>query len=179
MEVIADEAGVSKATIYDNFDGKHSMTEALMERWGARLLSQISVGLDQDLTPHDVLRGGISVLVAVIEREIDLYRFMLSENSNRTLLDESVGPVTTLIDTMLRQAGADPSGAEAMARGLLGGIFAATEWWAEEHPMSRHEFVDHLDALFWPGLAAAGIGRITEPVDLTGLARLIGPTAQP
>lgn len=173
MEQIADEAGVSKATLYDNFDGKHGLTDALLERYGARVLSTIAAGLDHPRTPHDVLRGGIEVFVAVIERELDLYRFVLAENGSRTMLDESAPAVTALLGSLLRQAGVDSGGAEAMARAVLGGIFAAAEWWSEHQTMSRSDFVDYLDHLLWPGLAATGIDRLTEPVDLAHISRLI------
>ena len=56
----------------------------------------------------------------------------------------------------------------------LAGIFAAAEWWSEHQTMSRSDFVDYLDRLMWPGLAATGIDRLTEPVDLSQIARLIG-----
>jgi AcrR family transcriptional regulator len=173
MEQIAEEAGVAKATLYDNFDGKHGLTDALLERYGARVLSTIAAGLDRPQTPHDVLRGGIEVFVAVIERELDLYRFVLAENGSRTMLDESAAPVSALLGSLLRQAGVDSGGAEAMARAVLGGIFAAAEWWSEHQTMSRPDFVAYLDDLLWPGLAATGIDRLTEPVDLSGIARLI------
>ena len=45
--------------------------------------------------------------------------------------------------------------------------------------MSRAEFVDHLDALLWPGLAAAGLDRIDGPIDLSELARLIAEAPAP
>jgi AcrR family transcriptional regulator len=173
MEQIADEAGVAKATLYDNFDGKSGLTDALLERYGTRVLSTIARGLDLQLTAHDVLRGGIEVFVAVIERDLDLYRFVLIENGSRTMLDESAPAVTALLASMLRQAGSDPTGAEAMARALLGGIFAAAEWWSEQQTMSRADFVNSLDELLWPGLAAAGIDRLTEPVDLSDIGKLL------
>jgi AcrR family transcriptional regulator len=174
MEQIADEAGVAKATLYDNFDGKHGLTDALLERYGARVLTTIAAGLDQPRTPHQVMRGGIEVFVAVIERELDLYRFVLAENGSRTMLDESAPAVTALLGSLLRQAEVDSGGAEAMARAVLGGIFAAAEWWSDQQTMSRSDFVDYLDRLMWPGLAATGIDRLTEPVDLSHIARLIG-----
>lgn len=173
MEQIAEEAGVAKATLYDNFDGKHGLTDALLDRYGTRVLSTIASGLDEPRTPHDVLRGGIEVFVAVIERELDLYRFVLAENGSRTMLDESAPAVTALLGSLLRRAEVDSGGAEAMARAVLGGIFAAAEWWSDHQTMSRADFVDYLDRLLWPGLAATGIDRITEPVDLSHIARLI------
>jgi AcrR family transcriptional regulator len=173
MEQIAETAEVSKATLYDNFDGKRGLTDALLERYGARLLGEIARGLDQPLTPHQVLRGGIGVFIAVIERDAQLFQFVLSEGASKAMLDESAAPVATLLDSLLRTAGADPRGAGVLARAVLGGIFAAAEHWAAAPTMSRAEFVDHLDALLWPGLAAAGLDRIEGPIDLSDLARLI------
>lgn len=178
MEQMADAAGVSKATLYDNFDGKRGLTEAVVDRYGARVVATIAAGIGGPLTPHQVLRGGIEIFVAHIERDAQLYRFVLADGGDRALLDESAAPVTALFTSMLRQAGVDPRAAELQARSVLGGIFAATEWWAETRTMSRREFVDHLDALYWPGLAGAGLGLIEDPVDLAELrAVLVGGTA--
>ena len=66
-----------------------------------------------------------------------------------------------------------------LARAVLGGIFAAAEHWAASPAMSRAEFVDHLDALLWPGLAAAGLDRIDGPIDLSELVRLIAEAPAP
>lgn len=173
MEQIAEEAGVSKATLYDNFDGKHGLTDALVERYGARVLSTIAAGLDRPMTPHEVLRGGIEVFVAVIEREHELYRFVLAGDASRTMLDESAAPVAAMLGGLMRQAGADPDGAEVITRSLLGGVFAAAEWWAEHRTMSRRDFVQYLDDLLWPGLAASGLDRVTHPVDLSEISRLL------
>lgn len=173
MERIAEEAGVSKATLYDNFEGKHGLTDALVERYGARILTQMAVGLGEPRTVHEVLRGGISVFVAVIEREFELYRFVLEAGGTRTMLDESAAPVAAMLGAVMRQAGVDSGGAEVAARALLGGVFAAAEWWAEHQSMSRADFVQYLDDLLWPGLAATGIDRDDLVVDLSGIARLL------
>lgn len=176
MEQIAARAGVSKATLYDNFDGKAGLTCALVDRWGARVLSVIAGGLDEPLTARQVLRGGIEVFVSVVERDAQLYRFVLAGGANQTMLDESAAPVATLIAAALARAGADTSGVDVLARAVLGGIFAAAEEWAERPSTSRRAFVDRLDALFWPGLAAAGLDRLEGPIDLRGLAELIRTT---
>jgi hypothetical protein len=39
--------------------------------------------------------------------------------------------------------------------------------------MSRVDFVEYLDELLWPGLAATGIDRLDQPVDQTHIARLL------
>ena len=173
MEQIAERASVSKATLYDNFDGKAGLTAALVDRYGARVLSVIAQGLDEPVSAHQVLRGGIEVFVSVIERDAQLYRFVLAGGANQTMLDESAAPVATLLAAALAQVGADTSGTEVLSRAVLGGIFAAAEQWAASPTTSRADFVDQLDALFWPGLAAAGLDRLEGPVDLRGIAELI------
>src|SRR4051812_33024253 len=47
MEQIAAAAGVSKATLYDNFDGKAGLNLALLDRYGTRVLQTFAVGLQQ------------------------------------------------------------------------------------------------------------------------------------
>jgi hypothetical protein len=115
----------------------------------------------------------------VIERDEQLFQFVLTEGASKAMLDESAAPVATLLDSLLRTAGVDPSGAAVLARAVLGGIFAAAEHWASSPTMSRAEVVDHLDALLWPGLAAAGLDRIDGPVDMSEVARLIAAAPGP
>lgn len=175
MEQIAAEAGVSKATVYDNLRSKRTLTEGLLDRYGARLVAAIDRAISVPLRPRQVLRGGISVFVAQIEDESQLYRFVLAEGGDRTLLDEAAAPVAALFAAVLDPDGDEGDGAaQVHARAVLGAVFAATEWWVETRPVPRSALVDQLDALLWPGLAAAGLDRSAAPLDPATMRRAIG-----
>lgn len=119
MEQIADEAGVAKATLYDNFDGKGGLTRSSRRRDAVPLT--IASGLDQPRRPpRGVLRGGIEVFVAVIER--DLAR--IASRWPRTAVapcSTSPRPRSPRRGSMLRQAG----GVEHSEDRLMGAVDAA------------------------------------------------------
>lgn len=179
MAQVAEQAGVSKATVYDNFDGKAALADALLERYGYRLINLLAQGLDTPMTPREVLRNGVDAFVAFVEQDPDVFRYVLAGNGNRALIDEAAGPIAEMVGAVLRQAGADAGGAEPYTRALLGGVFAAADWWAAQRTLSRDAFVDYVEGLFWSGLTGAGVSRYEGPVDLSGIARAIAATPTP
>jgi AcrR family transcriptional regulator len=177
MEQIAAEAGVTKPTVYDNFDGKAGLTEALMERFGLELLSEIGAKLSDKATAEEVVRGGVERLVTFVERDPEVFRFIVTGTGTRSFIDEAGGVLASLIGGTLRRAGADSGGAEPYAYSVLGAVFAATDWWAARRTMSRADFVDYLVGLLWGGLDRAGLGRVEGPIDLTVVADAIAQAA--
>ena len=63
MEQIAERADVSKATLYDNFDGKAGLTEALLERYGLRLMATFAEAIGRPLRARQVVTGGLAIFV--------------------------------------------------------------------------------------------------------------------
>ncbi len=170
MEQIAAHAGVSKATLYDNFDSKSGLTHELLDRFGIGLLGRFAKGISGPVDAQQIVRGGIEIFVRAIERDPAIYRFILATNGPQALLDEAGPPVTVMVQTMLRASGADPSAAEYLSYMVLGGVFATADRWATHHTEPRATFVDHLTNFVWSGLSATGIDRLKGPVDLAELA---------
>ncbi|MBX3287543.1 MAG: TetR/AcrR family transcriptional regulator, partial [Actinobacteria bacterium] len=171
MEQIAERAQVSKATLYDNFDGKAGLTELLLERYGSRLLATIGAGLDQPLTAEQVVRGGIATFVRFIETDPEIYRFVVRHADGDALLEEIAAPVAALVRSVLEGQGDDASGADGLAHATLGAIFTATDWWSRRRTPRRSVFVDQLAAFVWAGFVGSGIRPSDEPVDLAAVAR--------
>lgn len=177
MDQVADEAGVSKATLYDNFDGKRGLTEALLDRYGGRILGQMAVGLDQPRTAQELVRGGIGIFVRFIETDPEIYRFIATNAGETSVIEETAEPIRDLIGAYLEASGGSRAAGEPVAHALLGAVFISAEWWAEKRTMPRTEFVDHLVAFVWAGLAGTGITDDGRPVDLTLLARTLAEEA--
>jgi AcrR family transcriptional regulator len=173
MEQIAAEAGITKPTLYDHFDGKGALTDALLDRYGVRLMGRLLAGMGEPMPPGEILRGGIEEFLTSVERDPEIVRFILAGSGSRTMLDEAGVHVSALVGTALRQAGVDSGGAEPIAHALLGAIFAAAQWWMDRRTMSRADFVDYLVDFVWAGLAGTGIGELDKPIDLSGLAQVI------
>ncbi|MGH9300830.1 MAG: TetR/AcrR family transcriptional regulator [Acidimicrobiales bacterium] len=179
MEQIAREAGVTKPTVYDNFDGKAGLTEALLERYGLELLREIGKKLSGPASAEDVIRGGVEALLTFVEREPAVFRFIVTGTGTHSLIDEAGGVLSSLIGGTLRRAGVDSGAAELYAYSVLGAIFAATDWWAARRTMSRSDFLDYLVGMLWSGLERTGLGRVDGPIDLTVVAEAIADAESP
>ena len=173
MEQIAAEAGVSKATLYDNFDGKAGLTDALLDRYGREVLEQFATGLDRPLTARQVVRGGIEIFVRLIEAQPETYRFIVLNADGGAVMADVAAPVTALVRSELDRQGLDADGSEALAHMTLGAVFTATEWWCTTRRPARDEFVELLVGYVWAGLATSGLEDRDERVDLTAVATAI------
>ncbi len=173
MEQIAVEAGVSKATLYDNFDGKAGLTDALLDRYGREVLERFAVGLDAPLTAQQVVRGGIEIFVRLIEAQPETYRFIVLNADAGAVMADVAAPITALVSSELTRQGKDPSGSEALAHATLGAVFTATEWWCNRRQPPRVEFVELLVGYVWAGFTASGLRASDDPVDLTAVATAI------
>lgn len=174
MEQIATEAGVSKATLYDNFDGKAGLTEALLDRYGREVLERFAIGLDQPLTAQQVVRGGIEIFVRLIETQPETYRFIVLNADSGAVLADVAAPITALVRSELTRQGLDPAGSEALAHATLGSVFTATEWWCNHRSVPRDAFVELLVGYVWAGLTTSGLQASDETVDLSAVANAIG-----
>jgi AcrR family transcriptional regulator len=173
MEQLADRAGVSKATLYDNFDGKAGLTEALLERYGLRLLGTLAESLDRDRTAEEAVRTGIGIFVAFIDADPEIYRFIVRHAEGDALLEEIAAPIAALIASVLERQGDDPARAEALAQATLGTVITTTDWWSHRRDPPSARFVELLGDFVWSGLVGSGIEPSDEPVDLAAVARAI------
>jgi AcrR family transcriptional regulator len=164
MEQIAERAGVSKATLYDNFDGKAGLTQALLERYGVRLLQGFAAAIDRPLTPRQVVAEGMDIFVRFIDADPQLYRFIVRHADGQLLLAEITAPIGALLHSI------DVDHPDALAHAVLGTIVTATDWWSHQRTPSAAEFVAVLTDFVWGGLAAVGVEDRAEPIDLAALA---------
>lgn len=173
MEQIAATADVSKATLYDNFDGKAGLTEALLDRYGLRVLEEFAAGMTVPVTARQVVRGGIEIFVRAIESQPEMYRFIVRNGDGGAVLADVAVPVAALISSELARQGKDPIGADALAHATLGTVFTATEWWGVDQTPPREAFVDLLVDYVWAGFTGAGLEDTGEPVDLAAVVQAI------
>ena len=173
MEQIAAEAGVSKATLYDNFDGKAGLTDALLARYGREVLERFAVGLGAPLTAQQVVRGGIEIFVGLIEAQPETYRFIVLNADGGAVMADVAAPITALVRSELTRQGIDAGGSEALAHVTLGAVFTSTEWWCSHRSLERDAFVELLVGYVWAGFTASGMEASDEPVDLSAVATAI------
>jgi AcrR family transcriptional regulator len=168
MEQIAERAGVSKATLYDNFDGKAGLTTALLERYGAGLIGTFAAAVQQRATAREVVTTGLEIFVRLIAADPEIYRFIVRHADGPQLIDEIAAPIAALVD---QAGGREP---DAVAMTILGATFTASEWWSRSGTCSSDALLRTLTDFVWGGLQASGIDASDRPVDLDVLVQALG-----
>jgi AcrR family transcriptional regulator len=157
MTQIAAEAGVTKPILYRHFRDRDGLVHALGERFATDLMGELLAALQSNAEPRQLIVSTIDTYVAFIERDPDIYRFLVQHVENdATLIGfmQQVGQqVAVVLGEQLRAAGQDSGGAEPIAHGIVGMVHSAGHWWVESRSMPRERLVDYLADLLWTGVA--------------------------
>lgn len=156
MEAIATAAGVTKPIVYRHFGDRSGLIAALATRFSDELLGALRSSLARDTEPRELLVGTIDAYLAFVEREPNLYRFVVQHQDERSELSGFVRQVAqevaTVLGERLRAIGYDSGAAEPWAFGLVGMVHLAGDWWVERRAMPRARLVEYLTTLTWDGM---------------------------
>jgi AcrR family transcriptional regulator len=163
MEQLAKAGGVTKPILYRHFGDREGLIGAIAERFSADLLSSVTTPLAAEADALDLLRSTVDSYVGFIEREPNLYRFMVRHVPDRgedlvqmrSLVDLIAKQVAMVAGDRLREAGRDSGAAVPWAYGIVGLVHQAGDWWVDDQTMSRETLVDYLVSLLWDGLGGA------------------------
>jgi AcrR family transcriptional regulator len=165
MDAIAAEAGVTKPIVYRHFGDRDGLTQAIATQFADELFAELRGALVAEADPEQVLRATIDAYLAFIERDPQIYRFVVqtppppgSDGITLAGFVRQVGQeVSMVLGERLRQVGADSGAAEPWAFGLVGMVHLAGDWWLERRSMPRSRLVDYLTALVWTGMSASAV----------------------
>jgi len=163
MEQLAKAGGVTKPILYRHFGDRDGLIQAIAERFSTDLLVSVTTPLSADSDARDLLRSTVDSYVGFIERDPNLYRFMVQHPPERTdgvtgmssLVDLIARQVAQVAGERLRAAGRDSGAAVPWAYGIVGLVHQAGDWWVDDQTMSRDTLVSYLVSLLWDGLNAA------------------------
>lgn len=162
MEQLANAGGVTKPILYRHFGDRDGLIGAIAERFSTDLFTSVTTSLAIETDPLDLLRSTVNAYVAFIERDPNLYRFMLQHLPGRDgpsqtniLVDLIARQVAVAVGSGLRDAGVDSGAAVPWAYGIVGFVHQAGDWWVDDRTMSRETLVDYLVSLLWNGLGGA------------------------
>jgi AcrR family transcriptional regulator len=163
MDAIAAEAGCSKPIVYRHFGDRDGLIEALADRFAGELVVAIDQALSSELPPAQLLRGTVDAYLAFVERDPNVYRFLvgrladpLSAADSRGLVALVGQRVAIVLGEQLRALGLDSGPAEPWAFGIVGMVHLAGDWWLDRRTMTRDRLVEYLTTLLWQGLGGAG-----------------------
>lgn len=162
MDHIAAEVGVSRPILYRYFGDRDGLAQAVAEDFAIALQGDLRVALARPASPREVLVAAVEAFLAFVERDPNVYRFLLRGNHARRSID--VGSflqrvsqdVAVVVGEQLRAAGLDSGAAEPWAYGIVGMVHAAGDWWIERHPMPRERLVEYVTTLLWEGMSSVG-----------------------
>jgi AcrR family transcriptional regulator len=157
MTQMAAQAGVTKPILYRHFGDRSGLIHALAERFSVNLLSELQAALASGTEPRQLIVQTVDTYIAFIERDPDVYRFLVQHVENdATLIGfmQQVGQqVAIVLGEQLRAAGQDSGAAEPIAHGIVGMVHSAGHWWVEHRTMPRARLVDYLADVLWSGVA--------------------------
>ncbi|MET0901834.1 MAG: TetR/AcrR family transcriptional regulator [Acidimicrobiales bacterium] len=163
MEQLAKAGGVTKPILYRHFGDRDGLIQAIARRFSRDLLTEITTALTAHSDARDLLFATVDLYVGFIERDPNLYRFMMQQQPRRVQGVASMGSLVDLIARQvaevaterLREAGRDSRAAVPWAYGIIGFVHQAGDWWVADQTMSRETLVNYLVSLLWDGLAAS------------------------
>lgn len=161
MEQMATAGGVTKPILYRHFGDRDGLVATIGGQFAEELTTNLAASLTARAGPREVLDATVDSFVSFIERDPDLYRFLVQQATSRP---EGTEAVAGLIETIsrrvasvladgLRAQGRDPAAADPWARGIVGMVRQSADWWLDEQSMSREQLVQHLTDLLWTGLS--------------------------
>lgn len=167
MDAIAAEAGVTKPIVYRHFGDRDGLTQAIAEQFAGQLFDELRGALAAEADPEQVLRTTIDAYLAFIERDPQIYRFVVQSppppgSDGLTLAGfvRQVGQeVSIVLGERLRQVDGDSGAAEPWAFGIVGMVHLAGDWWLERRSMPRARLVDYLTALVWNGMSTSPLAQ--------------------
>lgn len=179
MDDIAAEAGTSKTVFYRHFTDRHGLYQAVADRVDELILRDIGTVLGEtakgaglsalDLDPRSVIRAAIDAYLQLVERDPELYRFIVSapivgaEKSGNaaqavaSATGKMAGQISDLISAALVDRGNDPAPARLWGHSLVGLVRAGADAWLAglAGDLAREELTDQLTDLAWSGIKIA------------------------
>ena len=163
MEQLANAGGVTKPILYRHFGDRDGLIQAIAEQFSNDLLTSVTRPLAADADARALLHSTVDSYVAFIERDPNLYRFLMQHRPERSDGSDSMSSLADLIarqvamvaSVRLRAVGRDSDAAMPWAYGIIGLVHQAGDWWVDNQTMSRETLVTYLVALLWDGLNAA------------------------
>jgi AcrR family transcriptional regulator len=190
LQQVASRAGVTKPVIYRHFGERAALVEAMADRATNLLMARLMPALFAESAVLTRIRLTIDAFLGFIDESPKIYRFFARRGplDGRDVAGVDKEFVAEALTSVLREylRPFDPEGdriAPVWARGSVGFVQNAAEWWLESRAMPRDELAEHLTMLIWAQID--GIARRhgvvldpERPVTVDGIAALLEPGAR-
>ncbi|HET6210924.1 MAG TPA: TetR/AcrR family transcriptional regulator [Jatrophihabitans sp.] len=155
MDQIAGYAGTSKAVFYRHFADKADLYLAVGQLLASTLADQLSAAIAGQPEPRAMIRAGIDAFLAVLDRNPQVYRFVVGnpvvQRSGTDPVADYIGQIAgRLAELIAALPGPEPALRRPWGNAIVGMVKAAGDWWLD-HPgeLSRAELAESLTLLLW------------------------------
>ena len=159
MDDVAAVSGVAKPIFYRYFKDKADLYLAVGRDAAERLVDEVVAAVEGSGHPREMLAAGIGTFLAGVERDPELYRFVLQRPATASAVSDYSAVVglhiSRLTGDLLREAGLDSGVAEPWGFAMVGAVRTAAERWLDQRTLSREALTTYLTDLLWSGAGSA------------------------
>jgi AcrR family transcriptional regulator len=157
LEHIAKASGTSKALIYEHFESKRALHEALITEHAGELFARFAANAATGATGEERLRSGVDTFFGWVEERQVAWRALFRDAADPDLapvIDRLQAQTTRAIVALAPPgaAGDDPRAIEIYAQLTSGACQALANWWGDHPDVPRAELVDRVIAFCWDGM---------------------------
>lgn len=163
MDDIAAAAGTSKTVFYRHFGDKIGLYRGVVEWVHDFIWKRLPLAEAEQIEPRELVRRLADAYLSVVERDPDIYQFVITRPQGETPVDDPVVGITTRIGnelssafaTWLRTNDLDDQPANTWGHGVVGFIWAVADRWILTNlRRPRADVVTYIDQLFTPAFDA-------------------------
>jgi len=163
MEDIAREAGVTKPILYRYFRHRAELEDAIATRFTGDISARMRRVLTRDGHPLELLVDAIDAYVQVVERDTEVYRFLVHGRPTTVAGDDAIqnfmrrlgDEIGLVLGERARELNLDSGPAEVWGHGIVGMVAASVDWWVDRRVLPRKRLVEFLASLLWGGFRDA------------------------
>lgn len=162
MDDIAAEAKTSKTVFYRHFGDRTGLYQAVVEWVHDFILANLPLSDLENVEPRELVRQLADAYLALVERDPEIYQFVITRPTGDVVVDDPVLGITTRIGNevseamgaWLRRQGLDDQAANTWGHGVVGFVWAVADRWIITNlRRPRADVVAYIDRLFAPAFA--------------------------
>ena len=155
LDDIAKASGTSKALIYEHFDSKRTLHDALLREHAAELGRRFAANAASGAVGEERLRAGIDVFFEWVGERHDAWRALFRDAADpelRPLIDRLQSQATQAIVPLVPPGGSDQD-VEMYASLISGACQALANWWGDHPDVPRAELTARVMDVVWTGMS--------------------------
>lgn len=158
MSEIAIAAGVTKPVLYQHFESKRHLYQALLADVGERLQSAIFDHVAQATTPRQQVEAGFAAYVRFVEQDYDGFSLLFNSTSRQDsewskIVDAVERSIASQIAGLLTVMDISEHHALALAHGVVGQAEGMVRYWrSNAKELKADDLLTDLTTLAWAGL---------------------------